>query len=265
MSTTPTLSVTSPMTVGPRVTAAQRVLNGHNVFGKDFLDGVVDGQWGPQSGAAAVHAKQFLGYALKDQRPTYGEMLDDLLKGKRLIPDEFKRRSEAVQQKKVELRDKMLRLALKQVGTKESPMGSNNVEYSRWYMQSDGSGWTTQHPGPAWCAMFGTWVAIRCGSKAYKRGVRWAYVPYFVADARRGTNGLKAISSSLVLPGDQIAYDWDGGVADHYGMFKRWLEKGTTFEAVEGNTAIGNDSNGGQVMERERKVSQVEQFVRVMR
>src|SRR5262245_12214572 len=237
-----TLVISSPIVYDPVAEAAQKILNGHNVFGKDFLDGPADGQWGPASGAAPVHAKQFVGYALKDQRPTYGDMLDDLLKGKRLIPDKFKRRSEAAQQKKLELRDKMLRLALKQVGTKESPMGSNNVEFSRWYMQSDGKSWTTADPGPPWCAMFGTWVAIRCGSKAYKRGGRWAYVPYFVSDGRGGRNGIKAMSAGLVLPGDQIGFDWDGGVADRYGMFKRWLEKGKTFETVEGNTGIGNDS-----------------------
>jgi len=31
-----------------------------------------------------------------------------------------------------------------------------------------------------------------------------------------------------------------------------WLEKGKTFHSVEGNTAIENDSNGGEVMLRKR-------------
>jgi len=43
------------------------------------------------------------------------------------------------------------------------------------------------------------------------------------------------------------------GRFDHTGIFVRWIEVGKTFESIEGNTAVGNDSNGGNVMLRTRK------------
>jgi hypothetical protein len=41
--------------------------------------------------------------------------------------------------------------------------------------------------------------------------------------------------------------------------------EGRSFQAIEGNTGMGNDSNGGEVMRRQRLVSQVVAFVRVGR
>jgi len=47
-------------------------------------------------------------------------------------------------------------------------------------------------------------------------------------------------------------FDWNkDGRYDHTGLFVKWIDK-DTFETIEGNTAIGNDSNGGQVMKRRR-------------
>ena len=55
------------------------------------------------------------------------------------------------------------------------------------------------------------------------------------------------------VEGDIVFFDWNGdGRYDHTGIFVMWLEKGKTFHSVEGNTAIGNDSNGGGVMLRKR-------------
>jgi hypothetical protein len=45
-------------------------------------------------------------------------------------------------------------------------------------------------------------------------------------------------------------------------MVTRWLGGGE-FEALEGNTAAGNDSNGGEVMLRRRNLTQVDGFGRV--
>jgi hypothetical protein len=64
------------------------------------------------------------------------------------------------------------------------------------------------------------------------------------------------------LPGDIAIYNWDGGEPDHIGIVARYLGNGD-FEAIEGNTAIGNDSNGGEVMRRVRNLLQVDGFGRV--
>ena len=58
--------------------------------------------------------------------------------------------------------------------------------------------------------------------------------------------------------GDVVFYDWNNdGRYDHTGLFIQWLNKGQKFQAVEGNTSIGNDSNGGKVMVRERSAKGV--------
>jgi len=105
---------------------------------------------------------------------------------------------------------------------------------------------------------------VKAGSKAFVKGQRYAYVPYIVNDARAGTNGLHVTRDPK--PGDVVCFDWDGGVADHVGLFQEWASVSKdAFRTVEGNTSQGNDSNGGEVMERNRTVAQVEAFVRVGR
>ena len=50
---------------------------------------------------------------------------------------------------------------------------------------------------------------VEAGSKGFVRGVRWAYVPYIVADAAAGVNGLARTFSPR--PGDLVCFDWNGG------------------------------------------------------
>ena len=45
---------------------------------------------------------------------------------------------------------------------------------------------------------------------------------------------------------------------DHVGIVVRAL--GTALETVEGNTAVGNDSDGGEVMRRRRSSADVALF-----
>ena len=57
-------------------------------------------------------------------------------------------------------------------------------------------------------------------------------------------------------PGDIVIYDWGrDGVPDHCGIIE--TVGGSSVVAIEGNTAVGNDSNGGEVMRRTRTLSQI--------
>jgi CHAP domain len=62
-------------------------------------------------------------------------------------------------------------------------------------------------------------------------------------------------------PGDIAIYNWDGGPPDHIGI----VESGGdgAFTAIEGNTAVGADSNGGEVLRRRRTLDDVDGFGRV--
>jgi hypothetical protein len=146
-----------------------------------------------------------------------------------------------------------LKRAQSQIGVKESPANSNKVKYTEWYGMI----------GP-WCAMFCTWADLTGedpSPNTFKRGSRYAYCPYILADARLGYYGLSVTSSPK--PGDLVLYDWSwDGEFDHIGIFESG--NATQWNAIEGNTSTSNNSNGGQVMRRSRSKSQANVvFVRV--
>jgi len=148
-----------------------------------------------------------------------------------------------------------LELARSELGYAESPAGSNLNKFGKWYGMD----------GAPWCAMFTTWayeVASDGRSPGFVKGARYAYVPYIVSDARGNRGGLKVTSDPQ--PGDLVCYDWDwNGEHDHVGLFDKWTGS-STFYAIEGNTSTSSNSNGGQVMRRERSRSgQGTIFVRV--
>jgi hypothetical protein len=147
------------------------------------------------------------------------------------------------------LRQAALQLAVSQLGVKESPADSNQVKYTSWYGMV----------GP-WCAMFVTWcfeTNKKGQSPTFVKGSRYAYVPYIVGDARNAKNGLKTVGPEDVIPGDLVCYDWQrDGTYDHIGIFEKWVTGASDFNAIEGNTSTSNNSNGGQVMRRQRNTTQ---------
>ncbi len=85
-----------------------------------------------------------------------------------------------------------------------------------------------------------------------------AYVPTTEAWLRATGQWLGRVDPE---PGDIAIYNWDGGPPDHIGIVESGGDGG--FTAVEGNTAVGADSNGGEVMRRERTLDDVDGFGRV--
>jgi hypothetical protein len=243
------LSITTPYMRGDDVHRVQQHLKEQG-----YLQGEVDGVFGPDTARAVYRAKYWLGYPLGEINQIAGDLFYGYI-------SEAKQPTEAMQARIADrrmasagkpIRQKMIEEAQKWFGTKESPPGSNECKFSEWY------GLT----GP-WCAMFVTWCGITVGSKAFLRGVNYAYVPYVVSNARAG-RGFLAVTYEPKY-GDLVAFDWDGDkVADHIGFFDHWLYGAKqTFQTVEGNTAVGNDSNGGEVMQRERNKNAVLCFMHV--
>lgn len=138
----------------------------------------------------------------------------------------------------------VLKIAEKEVGYKESPVGSNKTKYGKWYGLD----------GYAWCVMFVQWVFDQASVSLPARTASCTVLRNYAKKANMWVTG-------DYRPGDVVIYDWGGdGVPDHCGIVKN---VGTsTLTAIEGNTAVGNDSNGGEVMIRERKLSQVMGAVR---
>lgn len=131
------------------------------------------------------------------------------------------------------------------IGTKESPAYSNNVIFNTDYYGHPVSG--SEYP---WCVTF-VWDIFRMcdASELFYDGRKTAYCPAVLSWGRE--NGLIVTEGR---EGDLILFDWDNtnpNDADHIGFIAARSDDGY-YITIEGNTAIGNDSNGGEVMERRR-------------
>jgi hypothetical protein len=90
----------------------------------------------------------------------------------------------------------------------------------------------------------------------------FAYVPAFEAWGK--TRGYW-LGRTTPARGLVACYDWNGdNLPDHVGIVEKYVGGGQ-FNALEGNTGLGNDSNGGELMRRRRYVSEVTGFARISR
>lgn len=150
------------------------------------------------------------------------------------------------------LREKVMRIALKEVGTIENPAGSNKTKYGEWYGMN----------GVAWCAIFCSWVYDQAGitlpeiNKGYD-GLH--YVPSGHNYWRKN----KELTDSPKM-GDIVLFEFgNDNLDDHIGIFSHWDKEGESFYSVEGNTSFdskGSQSNGGAVALRKRYMKHVSGF-----
>jgi len=148
--------------------------------------------------------------------------------------------------------------AAKHIGVKENPPGTNKNPFGVWY-GLDGVAWCNIFV--SYCFQVGGGYTICDGFKGAgtKPGKGCAYVP--TTEAWLRATGLW-VGRSEPQPGDIAIFNWDGGAPDHIGIVEKNLGGGQ-FTTIEGNTAVGNDSNGGEVMRRTRHLTQVDGFGRI--
>ena len=161
--------------------------------------------------------------------------------------------------KQSELGRAALAEALKHVGKKERPAGTNKTAFGKWF-GVDAVPWCNIFV--SYCFVMGPKYVICAGfngAGVYANGC--TYVPTTEAWLR-ATGMWKG--QTAPMPGDIVIFNWDGGVPDHIGIVEDDLGGGK-FNSIEGNTAVGNDSNGGAVMRRLRYTSQINGFGRVFK
>ena len=121
-----------------------------------------------------------------------------------------------------------------QIGTGESPAGSNHNKYTTWY-GFDG----------AWCFMFQCYSFNHLGALDLLFG-KHAYVPDFKAIF--SAHG--EFHTGSPRPGDLVAFDFNGsGDPEHIGIVEKVIS-GSTIQTIEGNTS-------DKVMRRTRSRSYV--------
>jgi hypothetical protein len=144
----------------------------------------------------------------------------------------------------------IVEVAKKYIGVKENPPDSNKTIFGEWAKLN----------GLPWCGLFVSKCYEEAEKPLPKIGFRFnGFAGCQTAVAYFRKNG-KVVS--YPQPGDIVFFDWNAdGRFDHTGIFVRKLDD-IWFETIEGNTSLTNQSNGGQVMLRQRKFSPNVIFVR---
>lgn len=143
----------------------------------------------------------------------------------------------------------LLDIARAELGTTESPAGSNNVMYNTAYYGRevyDGL-WDTEFP---WCVVFLWWCFRQAGA------AELFYGGSKTASCRQLLSYHKRQAVTDYQPGDIIFYNFHGkATAEHVGICES--AGGSSIVTIEGNTGVGNDANGGAVMRRTRSLGQI--------
>lgn len=137
--------------------------------------------------------------------------------------------------------ERVLSIAAGEVGVKESPAGSNRVKYNTWFYGRKVSG--ASYP---WCCVFVCWVFREAGldNLLRKTGGCTTMLNWFKARGR-------IVPAKEAKPGDVVFYQFDtDSYADHVGIVERVSTGGVV--AIEGNTSMTSEDNGGAVMRRSR-------------
>jgi hypothetical protein len=139
---------------------------------------------------------------------------------------------------------KVIDVAFKEVGYKESPANSNKTKYGSWF----------GFDGVAWCGMFCSWAYAQAGTPLPNIGFTKGF-----AGCQTAVAHFKKTKEVTTEPqvGDLVFFDWNrDGRYDHVGIFNGWKDKARgEFYTVEGNTSLTNQSNGGEVMNRTRSTA----------
>lgn len=140
----------------------------------------------------------------------------------------------------------IVEVATREIGTKEVPINSNHTKYGEWFGLQ----------GVAWCGIFISWCYAMAGRPLGNIGYRMGFAGCQSAYQFFLNKGLIVTKDAHAQPGDIVLFDWNGDSRyDHTGLFVSDCGDGIHFNSIEGNTAIGNDSNGGEVMARKRPYS----------
>jgi len=136
---------------------------------------------------------------------------------------------------------RIVEVAEREIGYKESPANSNRTKYGEWF------GWN----GVAWCGIFVSWVFAMARLQLPNIGFIKGFAGCMTAVEYFRKNGN---ITSEPQPGDLVFFDWNrDGRWDHVGIFVSWLDDGRdSFETIECNTSSTNQSNGGEVQRRQR-------------
>ena len=142
----------------------------------------------------------------------------------------------------------IINTALNEVGTTEYPPNSNKCKYNREFYGHDvQDGIPTKKDKYPWCCVFVWWVFSRFNPCLVKKTASCMNMAQWFKD-----NG-RWIEPGDQRPGDVAFYKFSNNDrwTDHTGITVEVFGK-NDINALEGNTSVGNDCNGGSVRIRHR-------------
>jgi hypothetical protein len=143
-----------------------------------------------------------------------------------------------------------MKIALGEIGVKETPANSNRGKEVESYLSSVGlSG------GNAWCMAFVYW----CVDEAAKaKGV--ANPLFKTGGVLRQSRERSYLSSQTPKVGSIFIMDYGNGFG-HTGFVERI--EGNTLHTIEGNTDSAGSRTGGRVMRQTRQRNQIKEFLNI--
>lgn len=143
--------------------------------------------------------------------------------------------------------NQILVLAQSQVGTTEYPPNSNSVIYNAaFYGHEVKDGVPNKNSTYPWCCAFVWWVFSQFTPCLVKKTASCADLGQWFKD--NGRWGATPHVGDVVF----FKFNTNNRWTNHVGLVKEVLDGGLKIKTIEGNTSVGNDSNGGAVMERTR-------------
>jgi len=144
-------------------------------------------------------------------------------------------------------------VATAEIGTVESPAGSNKQKYGVWY------GWN----GVAWCAIFLSYVYARAGQYLPPIQTKKGFASTALGMQYAKAHGLWRTKSQGGRPGDIAFFNFDADSGpEHVGLVVKKNADGS-YVTIEGNTSSTSNANGGQVQKRTRKPAVILGFMAV--
>lgn len=153
----------------------------------------------------------------------------------------------------VALRNNIVSIAKAEISYVEQSdkKGSNITKYGKWFGLDR----------VFWCGIFVSWVYWKAGKQLPKIGFSKGFAgcgtayDYFVKNN---------MLTKTPQPGDIILFDWKGdGSWDHTGLFLGYLNNDILtlqMDTIEGNTSDHSASNGGMVLDRVRRSTQIKGY-----
>ena len=146
---------------------------------------------------------------------------------------------------------KVIDLAKSQIGVKEQPADSNTVKYNTAYY-----GKVVKGSAYPWCCVFIWWLFNQLGASELFYGGKKT------ASCTTLYNYYKKCGQvvSTPKPGDLVFFKFNKKTIQHIGVCVSSTASSIT--TIDGNTGVGNEANGGAVMQRTRSKSNVYGYAR---